>query len=148
MTLKNKKIGFTCSSFDLLHAGHILMLKDAKQLCDKLIVGLQINPTIDRPEKNKPIQSYEERIIMVKAMKFVDEVVAYDTEDDLVKLLTELKPDIRILGADWKGKKFTGYELPIKCYFNSRNHTWSSSNLRKRIYEAEKNIVSWNQARV
>ena len=75
-------------------------------------------------------------------------LVDVDTEDDLVKLLTELKPDIRILGADWKGKKFTGYELPIKCYFNSRNHTWSSSNLRKRIYEAEKNIVSWNQARV
>jgi len=142
------RIGFTCGAFDVLHTGHAMMLEEARSVCNYLIVGVQSDPSIDRPEKNKPIQSYEERIIMVKAMKFVDEVVAYDTEDDLVKLLTELKPDIRILGADWKGKKFTGYELPIKCYFNSRNHTWSSSNLRKRIYEAEKNIVSWNQARV
>ena len=142
------RIGFTCGAFDVLHTGHAKMLEEARSVCNYLIVGVQSDPSIDRPEKNKPIQSYEERIIMVKAMKFVDEVVAYDTEDDLVKLLTELKPDIRILGADWKGKKFTGYELPIKCYFNSRNHTWSSSNLRKRIYEAEKNIVSWNQARV
>ena len=142
------RIGFTCGAFDVLHTGHAMMLEEARSVCNYLIVGVQSDPSIDRPEKNKPIQSYEERIIMVKAMKFVDEVVAYDTEDDLVKLLTELKPDIRILGADWKGKKFSGYERPIKCYFNSRNHTWSSSNLRKRIYEAEKNIVSWNQARV
>ena len=132
------KIGFTCGSFDLLHAGHILMLKEAKTVCDFLIVGVQSDPTIDRPEKNKPVQSYEERIISTEGVRYVDQVVLYDTEDDLNQLLIDIKPDIRIIGADHKGKKYTGHELNIETYFNSRDHNWSSSYLRERVYNAEK----------
>ena len=138
MSRMKSRIGFTCGAFDLLHAGHALMLEEAKSRCNYLIVGVQSDPSIDRPEKNKPIQTYEERIIMVKAIKFVDEVVSYDTEDDLIKLLQDLNPDVRILGADWEGKNFTGHNLPIECYFNSRNHNWSTSDLRKRVYDVEK----------
>ena len=127
------KIGFTCSCFDLLHAGHILMLKDAKEQCDKLIVGLQTNPTLDRPEKNKPIQSYEERYIQLEAIKYVDEIVKYETEDDLMKLLFDLNPDVRILGSDWENKPFTGYTLHIPIYFHKRDHDYSTSNLREKI---------------
>jgi glycerol-3-phosphate cytidylyltransferase len=134
------RIGFTCGAFDLLHAGHALMLEEAKSRCNYLIVGVQSDPSIDRPGKNKPIQSYEERLTMVRAIKFVDEIVAYDTEADLVTLLTHINPDVRILGADWEGKEFTGFELPIECYFNKRDHGWSSSDLRKRVYEAEKHL--------
>jgi len=133
----NMKVGFTCGAFDVLHTGHVLMLEEAKSVCDYLIVGVQSDPNIDRPGKNTPVQSYEERIITVKAIKYVDEIVLYDTEDDLVDLLTKLKPDIRILGADWQGKKYTGCQLPIEPYFNSRNHNYSSSSLRKRIMLAE-----------
>jgi len=132
----NKKhiIGFTCSCFDLLHAGHILMLKDAKNQCDYLVVGLQIDPTIDRPKvKNKPIQSLTEREIMLKAIKYVDEIIIYNTEKDLYELLKKLKPDIRILGSDYINKDFTGNDLNIKIYYHNRNHNYSSSNLRKKI---------------
>ena len=128
------KIGFTCSCFDLLHAGHILMLKDAKAQCDKLIVGLQTDPTIDRPEKNKPIQSYEERKIQLEAVKYVDEVIKYETENELYELLKIMKPDVRILGSDYEdGRYFTGQELNLPIYFHKRDHDYSSSNIRKQI---------------
>lgn len=134
MKNKNKKIGFTCSCFDLLHAGHILMLKDAKKQCDYLIVGLQTDPTIDRPkEKNKPIQSLEERKIQLKAVKYVDKIVIYNSEKDLYQLLKRLNPDIRILGSDYKNKDFTGHNLDIKIYYHKRTHSYSSSDLKKRI---------------
>ena len=127
------KIGFTCSCFDLLHAGHILMLKDAKEQCDKLIVGLQTDPTLDRPEKNKPIQSQKERYIQLEAIKYIDDIFVYDTEASLLDLLKLVKPDVRILGSDYKGKSFTGDDLNIPIYYHKRNHNYSSSNLRKEI---------------
>lgn len=128
-----KTIGFTCGSFDLLHAGHILMLKECKSHCDYLIVGLQTDPTIDRPEKNLPIESVKERMIRLKGCRYVDEIIFYTTEDELYKLLKTLKPDIRFVGADHKGKPFTGDKLPIKVIFNTRDHDYSSSNLINRI---------------
>ena len=126
-------VGFTCSCFDLLHAGHIIMLQYAKFRCDKLIVGLQTDPTIDRPEKNKPIQSLEERRIQLEAVKYVDEVFTYSTEKDLYKNLLDIKPDVRILGSDYIGKSFTGDDLGIKIYYHDRNHNYSTTNLRKKI---------------
>ena len=130
------KVGFTCSCFDLLHAGHILMLKDAKEQCDKLIVGLQTDPTLDRPEKNKPIQSFEERKIQLEAVKYVDEVIEYETEEELYQLLKILIPDVRILGSDYEdGRYYTGMELNIPIHFHQRNHDYSSSNLRKKLLE-------------
>ena len=128
-------IGFTCSCFDLLHAGHILMLKDAKSQCDKLIVGLQTDPTLDRPEKNKPIQSYEERYIQLEAVKYVDEIIKYKTEEELYQLLKLLRPNIRILGSDYKDKYYTGMELNIPIYYHNRNHNYSTTNLRNKINE-------------
>lgn len=130
-------VGFTCGSFDLLHAGHALMLEEAKSHCDRLVVGLQIDPTIDRPEKNKPIMSLEERITMLKSIKWVDEVCIYSTEAELVQLLKSLRPDVRIIGSDWKGKQFTGFELPIRVVFNTREHDYSTSSLRERVVTAE-----------
>ena len=126
-------VGFTCSCFDLLHAGHILMLKDAKSQCDKLIVGLQTDPTLDRPEKNKPIQTLKERKIQLEAVKYVDDIFVYDTEEELYHLLKLINPDIRILGSDYEdGRYFTGQELNIPIYFHKRNHNYSSTNLRKK----------------
>ena len=133
----NKRISFCCSAFDLLHCGHIIMLEDAKKQADILVVGLHTNPNIDRSSKNAPIQSYEEREIQIKGCKYVDEVIKYATEDDLYHLLVELKPDVRVLGTDWKDKPFTGHDLPIPIYWHDRNHNWSSSWLRDRIYQAE-----------
>ena len=132
---KNKKVGFTCSCFDLLHAGHILMLEDAKAQCDKLIVGLQTDPTIDRPEKNKPIQSFEERYIQLQAVKYIDEIFIYDTEEDLYKKILYFNPDIRILGSDYDipDIRFTGDDLNIPIYFHERKHNYSSTNLRGSI---------------
>ena len=127
------KIGFTCSCFDLLHAGHILMLKDAKAQCDKLIVGLQTDPTIDRPEKNKPIQSFEERKIQLESVKYVDEVIKYETENELYELLKVLRPNVRILGSDYEGKYFTGDDLNIPIYYHKRDHEYSSTRIRKEI---------------
>ena len=127
-------IGFTCSCFDLLHAGHILMLQDAKRQCDKLIVGLQTDPTIDRPDtKNKPIQSYEERKIQLEAVKYISEVFTYDTEEDLYKKLLDINPDVRILGSDYIGKSFTGDDLDIEIYYHERKHNYSTTNLRGKI---------------
>ena len=114
------------------------MLEEAKSQCDWLVVGLQTDPSIDRESKNSPIQTLTERKIQLGAIKFVDEVIIYETESDLMKLLQKLSPDLRIIGADHKGKKFTGWELPIEIYFNSRNHTFSTSELRRRIYDSEK----------
>jgi glycerol-3-phosphate cytidylyltransferase len=132
--MKNKIIGFTCSSFDLLHAGHILMLKDAKDQCDYLIVGLQTDPTIDRPNiKNRPVQSLEERKIQLEAVKYIYKIVIYNTESDLYELLEKIKPNIRILGSDYIDKKFTGDDLDIEVYYHQRNHKFSSTNLRKKI---------------
>lgn len=136
--IKNKKIiGFTCGAFDLTHAGHYLMFEEARKKCDFLIVGLQVNPSIDRKNKNKPIQSTKERLIQLKACKHIDKIIIYKTEIDLFNLLKKIKPDIRFIGMDWKRKNFTGKELPIKVIFNSRNHNYSSSNLRKKILKAE-----------
>jgi glycerol-3-phosphate cytidylyltransferase len=142
-----KSVGFTCGAFDVLHAGHILMLEEAKSVCDYLIVGVQSDPTVDRPEKNKPIQSYEERLIMVRSIKYIDEVRLYDTENDLLNLLQEIVPDIRIVGQDHKEKPFTGDTLDIEVYFNSRDHGYSSSDIRKRVYDAEKTKIDWNNSR-
>jgi len=130
----NKIVGFTCSCFDLLHAGHILMLEDSKKQCDYLIVGLQSDPTIDRPDtKNKPVQSLEERQIQLEAIKYIDEIVIYDKENELYDLLKKINPDVRILGSDYKNKSFTGDDLPIKIYYHNRNHSFSTTNLRKQI---------------
>jgi glycerol-3-phosphate cytidylyltransferase len=138
-----KPVGFTCSTFDLLHAGHILMLAECKQICDYLIVGLQTDPTIDRPTvKNKPIQSVVERYVQLSAVKFVDEIVVYETEKDLEDLLMFLPITIRICGVEYKDKHLTGLDIcnsrGIKTYFNSRSHRFSSTELRKRVYEKEK----------
>lgn len=122
--------GFTCGILDLLHPGHLLMLKECKAQCDFLIVGLQINA---RPGKEKPIETFEERMIRLQSCKYVDKILKYDTEEDLYNLLKELRPDIRFLGDDHRGKSFTGDDLPIKVIYNSRDHDYSSTNLRARI---------------
>ncbi len=126
------KVGFTCSAFDLLHAGHIAMLKEAREQCDFLIVGLHTNPRIDRPKKNKPIQSTFERWYQLKGCKYVNGVIPYDTEEDLVNLLNIIKPDIRILGEEYKDKDFTGKGI-VPEYFNKRRHNYSSSKLRNKL---------------
>ena len=131
------KVGFTCGSFGLLHAGHVLMLEEAKKQCDHLIVAVQTDPSIDRPHKNQPVQTVEERTTVLRGIKYVDEIRTYTTEKDLYDMLFLIGPDIRILGADWEGKSFTGDDLPFKVFYNSRGHEWSSSELRQRVYEAE-----------
>ena len=136
--MTKKIIGFTCSCFDLLHAGHILMLKDAKKQCDYLIVGLQTNPSIDRTEKNEPIQSFEERKIQLESVKYIDEILEYSTEKELYSLLKKINPDIRILGADYINKPFTGDDLDIQIYYHKREHNYSTTNLREKIYLKEK----------
>jgi len=132
---QKKVIGFTCGALDLLHAGHVLMLEECKNKCDYLIVGLQTDPSIDRKEKNKPIETVEERIIRLNGCKYVDEIIVYETELDLYNLLKGLKLDVRFVGEDHKNKPFTGDDLEIRVIFNSRNHDYSSSNLLKRIRE-------------
>lgn len=133
------KKGFTCGTFDLCHAGHMLMFKECKEYCDYLIVGLQADPSVDRPEKNKPVQSLEERMIQLEGVRYIDKIIVYHTEKELYEILEENEHniDMRIIGADWKGKPFTGHDLPIKTIFNSRPHSYSSSDLRRRIKEAE-----------
>jgi len=132
------KVGITFSTFDLLHAGHIAMLRDAKEQCDYLIVGLQSDPTIDRPDtKNKPIQSMFERYLQLKAVKYIDEVIPYETEQDLKDILKTLNIDVRILGEEYRDREFTGREIckqrDISLYFNKRDHRFSSTDLRNRI---------------
>tara|TARA_B100001057_G_C22609879_1_gene856146 strand:+ start:507 stop:917 length:411 start_codon:yes stop_codon:yes gene_type:complete len=130
-------VGFTCSTFDLLHAGHIQMLREAKEQCEYLIVGLQTDPTVDRPEKNKPIQTLVERYTQLKAVGYVDEIVPYQTEQDLEDILSMYHIDIRVLGVEYKDKDFTGKSIcqkrGIDLYFNKRDHRFSSSDLRKRV---------------
>lgn len=140
---QGKRIGITFSTFDLLHAGHIAMLADAKNHCDYLIAGLQTDPTIDRHDtKNKPVQTIVERQIQLAATRYVDEIVVYQTERDLEDILLTLPIDVRILGVEYQGKNFTGAEIcvnrGIDIIFNKRDHSFSSSSLRKRVAEAEK----------
>ena len=131
------KIGFTCSTFDLLHAGHIQMLRDAKEQCDYLICGLQVDPSIDRPEKNSPVQTIVERFTQLNAVSYVDEIIPYQTEKDLEDILNMLHIDVRILGEEYKNKTFTGRAIcakrGIELFFNKREHRFSSSDLRDRV---------------
>ena len=143
MLRENIKIGITFSAFDLLHAGHIKMLEEAKRQCDYLICALQTDPTLDRPEKNKPVQSVVERYIQLKGCRFVDEIVPYATEQDLVDILRSFKIDVRIIGDEYINQKFTGREYceekGIELYFNSRDHRFSSSGLRQEVRDKEEN---------
>ncbi len=133
------RTGFTCSCFDLFHAGHIMMLKEAKSKCEYLIVGLQTDPTIDRPEKNKPIQSVFERFVQLDSCKYVDEVIVYATEKDLLDILHSYPIDVRIVGDEYKDKEFTGKNLEhIEMYYNSRKHSFSTTELRHRVIERYK----------
>lgn len=139
---QNKKIGIVFSAWDLFHAGHVAMLAEAKNHCDYLICGLQTDPTIDRPDsKNKPVQSIVERQIALSACRYVDEIVVYETEKDLVDLVLTLPIDVRILGVEYEDTNFTGRNegasRGIQTVFNKRDHSFSSSNLRKRVAEAE-----------
>lgn len=136
------RVGFTCSTFDLLHAGHLIMLKEAKEHCDYLIVGLQTDPTIDRPkEKNKPVQSVFERYVQLQACKYIDEIVVYATEKDLIDILLSYPINVRILGNEYEDKAFTGRQecinRGITFYFNKREHTFSTTELRQRVVDAE-----------
>ena len=137
------KIGFTCSTFDLLHAGHVTMLEEAKRHCDFLIVGLQNDPTLDRSEKNAPVQSIVERQIQLAAVKYVDEIIIYNTEQDLIDLLLTLPIDVRVLGEEYKNKDFTGKDIAkqrgSKIVYNGRDHSFSSTSLRKRVASAQDN---------
>ena len=136
------RIGFVASSFDLLHAGHVQMLREAKEQCDYLIVGLQTDPTIDRPKKNQPVQTVVERYTQLKGVRYVDEIIPYATESDLEDILTMYHIDVRILGEEYRDLDFTGKDIckkrSIQLYFNKRDHRFSSSDLRKRVAEKEK----------
>lgn len=136
------KVGITFSAFDLLHAGHIGMLREARANCDYLIVGLQTDPTIDRPtEKNKPVQTLVERYAQLNALKFVDEIVPYQTEEDVIDILELFQIDVRFLGEEYREKEFTGKDVcrkrGIELHFNKRDHRFSTSGLRKRVAKAE-----------
>jgi glycerol-3-phosphate cytidylyltransferase len=131
------KTGITFSCFDLLHSGHVQMLREAKEQCDYLVVGLQTDPTIDRPEKNKPIQSVVERYVQLSAVKYVDEIIPYETEEDVKNILKLFVPHVRIIGEDYRFKDFTGKELcrelGVEIFYNSRKHDFSTSGLRKNV---------------
>ena len=133
------KVGITFSAFDLLHAGHIAMLRESKEQCDYLVAGLQLDPTIDRPEKNKPFQTIVERYTQLKGVKYVDEIIPYTTEKDVEDILEMYHINVRILGEEYKDKDFTGRDickkLDIELYFNKREHRFSTTDLRKRICE-------------
>ena len=130
------KVGFTCSCFDLFHAGHIMMLKEAKSVCDHLIVGLQTDPTIDRPTKNKPIQSVFERYVQLDACKYVDEIVVYATEKDLMDILLSYPINVRIIGDEYENTEFTGKNLTsMEIYYNGRKHSFSTTELRQRVID-------------
>lgn len=134
-----KRIGITASTFDLLHAGHIMMLREAKQQCEYLICALQVDPSVDRVEKNSPVQTLVERYVQLAAVKYVDEIIVYQTEQDLEDILSMYPIEVRILGEEYKDKDFTGREIckkrNIRLYFNKRDHRFSSSGLRKRVSE-------------
>jgi glycerol-3-phosphate cytidylyltransferase len=142
MEYSKNTVGFTCSTFDLLHAGHVAMLREAKSQCDYLIVGLQVDPSIDRKEKNAPVQSIVERQAQLSAIKYIDEVLVYSTENDLLDILNMYPIDIRILGEEYRDKEFTGKDecrkRGIQLYFNKRDHRFSTSDLRMRVSECSK----------
>lgn len=140
--MRQKVVGFTCSAFDLLHAGHVQMLREAREQCDYLICGLQMDPSVDRPDsKNPPIQSIVERYIQLRSVSYVDEIIPYNTERDLEDILTSYRIDVRILGEEYRNKDFTGKDIcrsrGIDLYFNKRDHRFSSTELRQRVYERE-----------
>lgn len=131
-------VGFTCGAFDPFpHPGHLQMLAEARGVCDRLVVGLQTDPTLDRPFKHKPVCSVEERRIMLESIRWVDEIVLYSTEQSLLELLERLKPDVRILGADYLDRSFTGDHLNIPVYFARRDHDWSSTAFLQRIQQSK-----------
>jgi glycerol-3-phosphate cytidylyltransferase len=137
--MASERVGIVASCFDLFHAGHVLMLMEAKENCDRLVVALQSDPTIDRPEKNKPVQALSERYIQLEACKYVDQIIPYDTEADLLNLLTGYDWDVRFLGDDYFHRDdYTGYGLDLQVKFLSRKHNYSSSGLRDRIVKAGK----------
>lgn len=141
-TVSKPILGFTCGAFDLFHAGHILMLAEAKEYCDRLIVGVQSDPTIDRPSKNKPVQTIIERQVQVRGCKYVDDVIIYDTEKDLQDIFKILPINVRIIGSDYKDRDFTAKDYcidnGIQIVYNKRDHSFSTTDLRKRVYLAEK----------
>ena len=147
----NKKIGVTCSTFDLFHAGHVIMLEEAKRQCDYLIAAIQVDPTIDRKSKNKPVQSIIERQIQVSSCKHVDEIIVYSTEKELEDIFMALPIDIRILGEEYKDTDYTGKDICMKrgieLHFNKRDHFFSSSDLRQRVFDVEtkKRGLSWQE---
>jgi glycerol-3-phosphate cytidylyltransferase len=140
--MSNRIVGFTASTFDLFHAGHVVMLEEAKRNCDWLIAAIQFDPTVDRPKvKNKPVQSIIERQIQVSACRFVDEIIVYTTEKELEDILMTLSIDVRFLGEEYMDKEYTGKQIcidrGIKIHYNRRDHYFSSTDLRKRVFEAE-----------
>lgn len=141
MEHSKSKVGFTCSTFDLLHAGHIAMLREAKEQCDYLICGLQVDPSVDREEKNKPVQTLVERWFQLQGVKYVDEIIPYETEKDLEDLLQMLNISVKIMGNEYKDKDFTGKDIcrkrGIELFFNSRDHRFSTSDLRCRVHAIE-----------
>ena len=143
MDRQKRLIGITCSTFDLLHAGHIIMLEECKKYCDYLICALQVDPSLDRPEKNKPIQSLVERYLQLEAVSHVDKIIPYNNEEELLTIFASLDLDVRILGEEYKDKKFTGKDIcqkrGIKLVYNKRDHDFSTSSLRERIYIQESN---------
>ena len=147
----NKKIGITCSTFDLFHAGHVIMLEEAKRQCDYLIAAIQVDPTIDRKSKNKPVQSIIERQIQVSSCKHVDEIIVYSTEKELEDIFMALPIDVRILGEEYKDTDYTGKDICMKrgieLHFNKRDHFFSSSDLRQRVFDVEtkKRGLTWQE---
>lgn len=143
MDKQNRVIGITCSTFDLLHAGHIIMLEECKKYCNYLICALQVDPTIDRSEKNKPIQSLVERYIQLDAVQYVDKIIPYTTEEELISIFSSLDLDVRIIGEEYKDTEFTAKNIcqkrGIKLVYNKRDHDFSTTNLRERIYNQESN---------
>ena len=141
MENSKKVVGFTASTFDLLHAGHIAMLREAKSICDYLICGLQVDPSMDRPEKNAPVQTLVERWTQLQAVKYVDEIIPYQNEKDLEDILELFHMDYKIMGQEYKDKDFTGKEIcrrrGIQLYFNKRDHRFSSSGLRERVHNIQ-----------
>ena len=141
MDKQNRIVGITCSTFDLLHAGHIIMLEECKKYCDYLICALQVDPSVDRPEKNKPIQSLVERYIQLDAVQYVDKIIPYNNEEELKTIFSSLDIDVRIIGEEYKDKNFTAKDIcmkrNIRFVYNKRDHDFSTSSLRKRIYEQE-----------
>lgn len=146
-----KRIGLTCSTFDLFHSGHVIMLEEAKRQCDYLIAAIQIDPTIDRKSKNRPVQSIIERQIQVSSCKHVDEIIVYSTEKELEDIFMALPIDVRILGEEYKDTEYTGKDICLKrgieLYFNKRDHFFSSSDLRQRVFDAEtkKRGLTWQE---